>query len=92
LADAAPEILSNQVNELHDRIEAIAPSAKRYPGGTMVLGQAERTVSEIREIIYRLLRGEQGDRLRQIVIQEGTTLHIVKAVKWLRITSKPSPG
>jgi AraC-like DNA-binding protein len=37
-----------------------------------------------REIIYRLLRGEQGDRLRQIVVQEGTTHHIVKAVKWLR--------
>lgn len=37
-----------------------------------------------REIIYRLLRGEQGGRLRQIVLQDGTTHHIVTAVKWLR--------
>lgn len=37
-----------------------------------------------REIVYRLLMGEQGDRLRQIVIQEGPAVHIVKAIKRLR--------
>jgi len=37
-----------------------------------------------REIVYRLLTGEQGDRLRQIVIQESPTHHIVRAIKRLR--------
>jgi AraC-like DNA-binding protein len=37
-----------------------------------------------REIIYRLLRGEQGDRLCQIAVQSGHTHRIVKAIKRLR--------
>jgi AraC-like DNA-binding protein len=37
-----------------------------------------------REIIYRLLMGEQGDRLRQIAVLGGYTHHIAKAVDRLR--------
>ena len=37
-----------------------------------------------REIIYRLLRGEQGDRLRHIAALNGYTPHIVKAIGRLR--------
>jgi hypothetical protein len=33
-----------------------------------------------REIIYRLLIGAQGSRLRQIAVLDGYTHHIVKAV------------
>lgn len=38
----------------------------------------------IREIIYRLLQGQQGDRLRYIVARGGYTPHIAKAVERLR--------
>ncbi|MFP4393788.1 MAG: AraC family transcriptional regulator N-terminal domain-containing protein [Anaerolineales bacterium] len=37
-----------------------------------------------REIIYRLLRGEQGDRLRQMSVQEGHTHRIARAIQQLR--------
>ncbi len=37
-----------------------------------------------REIIYRLLLGEQGDRLRQIAVLGGYTHHIARAVDRLR--------
>ena len=37
-----------------------------------------------REIIYRLLMGEQGNRLRQIAVLGGYTHHIAKAVDCLR--------
>jgi len=37
-----------------------------------------------REIIYRLLMGEQGNRLRQIAVLGGYTHHIAKAVDRLR--------
>src|SRR5438105_1286258 len=37
-----------------------------------------------REIIYRLLRGEQGGRLRHLAIQGGYTPHIARAVGRLR--------
>ncbi len=37
-----------------------------------------------REIIYRLLRGEQGTRLRHLAIQGGYTPHIARAVGRLR--------
>jgi AraC-like DNA-binding protein len=37
-----------------------------------------------REIIYRLLRGEQGTRLRHLAIQGGYTPHIARAVERLR--------
>ncbi len=37
-----------------------------------------------REIIYRLLRGEQGTRLRHLAIQGGYTSHIARAVARLR--------
>jgi AraC-like DNA-binding protein len=37
-----------------------------------------------REIIYRLLRGEQGARLHHLAIQGGYTSHIARAVKRLR--------
>lgn len=38
----------------------------------------------IREIIYRLLRGEQGERLRHIASQDGYTQRIVRAIGRLR--------
>ncbi len=38
----------------------------------------------VREIIYRLLRGEQGERLRHIASQDGHTQRIVKAIGRLR--------
>ncbi|MCX7707421.1 MAG: AraC family transcriptional regulator [Anaerolineae bacterium] len=38
----------------------------------------------VREIIYRLLRGEQGERLRHMASQDGHTQRIVKAIGWLR--------
>jgi AraC-like DNA-binding protein len=38
----------------------------------------------IREMIYRLLRGEQGDRLRYIAIQAGQTHEIATAIEFLR--------
>src|SRR5947209_5959445 len=37
-----------------------------------------------REIIYRLLRGEQGGRLRHLAIQEGYTSYIARAIERLR--------
>jgi AraC-like DNA-binding protein len=37
-----------------------------------------------REIVYRLWRGEQGDRLRYIAALNGYTPHIVKAIERLR--------
>jgi AraC-like DNA-binding protein len=37
-----------------------------------------------REIVYRLLRGEQGERLCQIAVQGGKTHRIVRAIKRLR--------
>jgi AraC-like DNA-binding protein len=37
-----------------------------------------------REIVYRLLKGEQGDRLCHIALQEGNTHRIVKAIQQLR--------
>ncbi|MGH2494093.1 MAG: AraC family transcriptional regulator [Ktedonobacteraceae bacterium] len=37
-----------------------------------------------REIIYRLLMGEQGGRLRHLAVQGGYTPHIARAVKRLR--------
>ncbi|MDZ7292806.1 MAG: AraC family transcriptional regulator [candidate division KSB1 bacterium] len=38
----------------------------------------------MREIVYRLLRGEQGGRLRHIAALNGYTPHIVKAIERLR--------
>lgn len=38
----------------------------------------------MREIIYRLLMGEQGGRLRHLAILGGYTPHIARAVEWLR--------
>jgi AraC-like DNA-binding protein len=38
----------------------------------------------IREIIYRLLRGEQGARLRHLALLEGYTSHIARAIERLR--------
>jgi AraC-like DNA-binding protein len=37
-----------------------------------------------REIVYRLLMGEQGDRLRHIAVQGGHTHHIASAIERLR--------
>ena len=37
-----------------------------------------------REIVYRLLRSEQGDRLRHIALQGGHTHRIARAIEWLR--------
>jgi AraC-like DNA-binding protein len=37
-----------------------------------------------REIVYRLLMGEQGDRLRHIAVQAGDTHRIVRAIERLR--------
>jgi AraC-like DNA-binding protein len=37
-----------------------------------------------REIIYRLLQGEQGARLRHLVIQQGYFPHIARAIEQLR--------
>jgi hypothetical protein len=37
----------------------------------------------MREIVYQLLRGEQGDWLRHIVALAGESQHIAKALKWL---------
>ncbi|HAJ36963.1 MAG TPA: AraC family transcriptional regulator CmrA [Chloroflexi bacterium] len=37
-----------------------------------------------REIIYRLLTGEQCDRLRYIVVQDGVAHHIARAIEWFR--------
>lgn len=38
----------------------------------------------IREIIYRLLRGEQGARLSHLLVSEGETRRIIRAVNHLR--------
>ena len=37
-----------------------------------------------REITYRLLVGEQGERLRQVVAVDGQTRRIVRAIQWLK--------
>ncbi|SRR5579883_292034 len=37
----------------------------------------------MREIIYRLLKGEQGSRLRHVAIQEGYNYHITRAIERL---------
>jgi AraC-like DNA-binding protein len=37
-----------------------------------------------REIVYRLLKGEQGDRLRHIALQGNHTHRITRAIEWLR--------
>ena len=38
----------------------------------------------LREIIYRLLVGEQCDRLRYIAVQNGHSHHIARAIEWFR--------
>jgi AraC-like DNA-binding protein len=42
------------------------------------------TLPVTREIVYRLLMGEQGGRLRHLAIQGGYTSHIARAVERLR--------
>jgi len=37
-----------------------------------------------REIVYRLLQGEQRGRLYQVAAQTGHTQHIIHAIRWLR--------
>jgi AraC-like DNA-binding protein len=37
-----------------------------------------------RELLYFLLAGPQGDRLRLIALAEGRTAQVVKAVRWIR--------
>jgi AraC-like DNA-binding protein len=37
-----------------------------------------------REIVYRLLMGEQGNRLRHIALQGGQAHRIARAIEWLR--------
>lgn len=37
-----------------------------------------------REIVYRLLVGEQGERLRQMVLAEGQSQQITRAIYWLK--------
>ena len=37
-----------------------------------------------REIVYRLLMGEQGERLRQVAVQGGHAQRIARAITWLR--------
>jgi AraC-like DNA-binding protein len=37
-----------------------------------------------REITYRLLTGEQGPRLKQIALGDGSTQRILRALRWLR--------
>jgi AraC-like DNA-binding protein len=37
-----------------------------------------------REIVFRLLKGEQGDRLRQIAVLGGHSHRIARAIEWLR--------
>jgi AraC-like DNA-binding protein len=37
-----------------------------------------------REIVFRLLAGEQGDRLRQIAVLGGHSHRIARAIEWLR--------
>lgn len=47
-------------------------------------GQATFLASLItREIVYRLLVGDQGDRLRYIAVLGGTSQRIVRAIEWL---------
>jgi hypothetical protein len=38
----------------------------------------------MREIVYRLLVGEQGDRLQHVAVLDGSTHRIAKAVELLR--------
>jgi len=38
----------------------------------------------LREILYRLLTGEQGARLRQIAVSDSLTHRIAKAIAWLK--------
>lgn len=38
----------------------------------------------LREITYRLLASEQGPRLRQIALGDGSTQRILRALRWLR--------
>ena len=37
-----------------------------------------------RELVYRLLHGEQRDRLRYIAVQNGHVHHIARAIEWFR--------
>lgn len=52
---------------------------KEHPGEVRVLKPLIT-----REIVYRLLQGEQGDRLRQMVESDGYTPHIARAIERLR--------
>lgn len=47
--------------------------------------QAIRTLGPLyeRELLYFLLAGEQGGRLRQIALAEGRASQIVKAIRWI---------
>ncbi len=38
----------------------------------------------VREIIYRLLVGEQGGQLRQIAVGDGQARRVVRAIQWLK--------
>lgn len=39
----------------------------------------------LREILYRLLTGEQGARLRQIAVRDSLTQRVARAIDWLKL-------
>lgn len=66
----APELLEAMVRLLRllDRPEEILPLAPLT----------------VREILYRLLRGDQAAPLRQIAMQQSRTAQVVRAIDWIR--------
>lgn len=70
VSDAPPELLDATI-----RLLSLMDRPEDMP---MLAPLAER------EILYWLLKGEQGDRLRQIAWSESKLQHVNRAIEWLR--------
>jgi len=70
ISDAGPDLL--------DPVVRLLRIADR-PDDLRVLGAAYR-----REILWRLLTGEQGDLVRQVGLANGNLAHVSRAIRWIR--------
>lgn len=71
-------VVSDADDELLDPVVRLLRIADR-PGDVRVLGPGIR-----REILWRLLTGEQGALVRQIGLADGMLAHIAEAIRWIR--------
>ena len=71
-------VVSDAGDELLDAVVRLLRIADR-PDDVRVLGPGIR-----REILWRLLTGEQGALVRQIGLADGMLAHVAEAIRWIR--------